>query len=92
MRRHVDHLVASRNGRKDQEIKVCAQKHLYHAGKKHGVSEAAIYIWRKRFGGMDVSDARRLRELEAENARLKKIVAQQMLDHDALKDLLSKKW
>jgi len=60
--------------------------------RKHGVSEAAIYIWRKRFGGMDVSDARRLRELEAENARLKKIVAQQMLDHDALKDLLSKKW
>lgn len=60
--------------------------------RKHGVSEAAIYIWRKKFGGMDVSDARRLRELEAENARLKKIVAQQMLDHDALKDLLSKKW
>lgn len=60
--------------------------------RKHGVSEAAIYIWRKRYGGMDVSDARRLRELEAENARLKKIVAQQMLDHDALKDLLSKKW
>jgi putative transposase len=60
--------------------------------RKHGVSEAAIYIWRKRFGGMDVSDARRLRELESENARLKKIVAQQMLDHDALKDLLSKKW
>jgi putative transposase len=60
--------------------------------RKHGVSEAAIYIWRKKFGGMDVSDARRLRELEVENARLKKIVAQQMLDHDALKDLLSKKW
>lgn len=60
--------------------------------RKHGVSEAAIYIWRKKFGGMEVSDARRLRELEVENARLKKIVAQQMLDHDALKDLLSKKW
>lgn len=60
--------------------------------RKHGVSEATVYNWRKKFGGMEVGDARRLRELEGENARLKKIVAQQMLDHDALKDLLSKKW
>ena len=60
--------------------------------RKHGTSEATIYIWRKKFGGMEVSDARRLRELESENARLKKIVAQQMLDNDALKDLLTKKW
>ena len=60
--------------------------------RKHGVSEATLYLWRKKFGGMDVSDARRLRELEGENARLKKIVAQQALDNDALKDLLTKKW
>ena len=60
--------------------------------RKHGTSEATIYIWRKKFGGMEISDARRLRELERENARLKKIVAQQMLDNDALKDLLTKKW
>lgn len=65
---------------------------IAETARKHGTSEATIYIWRKKFGGMDVSDARRLRELESENARLKKIVAQQMLDNDALKDLLTKKW
>ena len=65
---------------------------IAETARKHGTSEATIYIWRKKFGGMDVSDARRLRELEGENARLKKIVAQQMLDNDALKDLLTKKW
>lgn len=65
---------------------------IAETARKHGTSEATIYIWRKKFGGMDVSDARRLRELENENARLKKIVAQQMLDNDALKDLLTKKW
>ena len=65
---------------------------IAETARKHGTSEATIYIWRKKFGGMDVSDARRLRELESENARLKKIVAQQILDNDALKDLLTKKW
>lgn len=65
---------------------------IAETARKHGTSEATIYIWRKKFGGMEVSDARRLRELESENARLKKIVAQQMLDNDALKDLLTKKW
>lgn len=65
---------------------------IAETARKHGTSEATIYIWRKKFGGMEVSEARRLRELESENARLKKIVAQQMLDNDALKDLLTKKW
>ena len=60
--------------------------------REHGVSEYSFYRWRKKFGGMDVSEARRLRELEAENARLKRIVAQQALDNDAMKELLRKKW
>ena len=60
--------------------------------REHGVSEYSFYRWRKKFGGMDVSEARRLRELEAENGRLKRIVAQQALDIDAIKELLRKKW
>jgi len=60
--------------------------------REHGVSEYSFYRWRKKFGGMDVSEARRLRELEGENARLKRIVAQQALDNDAMKELLRKKW
>lgn len=60
--------------------------------RKYGVSEATIYNWRKKYGSMNMSEARRLKELEVENSRLKKIVAQQALDNDALKDLLSKKW
>ncbi len=60
--------------------------------REQGVSEYSFYRWRKKFGGMDVSEARRLRELEAENARLKRIVAQQALDNDAMKELLRKKW
>ena len=60
--------------------------------RKHGVAEATIYNWKAKYAGMDVSDARRLKELEAENARLKKLLAEQMLDAAAMKELLSKKW
>lgn len=60
--------------------------------RQYGVSDQTIYNWKKKFGGMDISEVKRLRQLEAENARLKKIVAQQALDIDALKELLSKKW
>jgi len=60
--------------------------------RKYEVSEATLYRWRSKYGGMDQTQLQRLRELEAENARLKKIVAQQLLDNDALKDLLGKKW
>jgi len=56
------------------------------------VAEATIYRWREKFGGMEVSEVRRLRELEAENARLRRIVAQQAMDLDALKELLRGKW
>lgn len=60
--------------------------------RKHGVSEATIYNWKAKFGGMDVSEARRLKALEEENARLKKLLAEQMLDVTALRELVAKKW
>jgi putative transposase len=60
--------------------------------RKHGVSEWSVYRWRNKYRGMDVSEAKRLRALEDENARLKRIVAQQAIDIDALKQVLSKKW
>jgi len=58
--------------------------------RKHGVSSATFYKWKAKFGGMDVSDARRLRALEDENARLKKLVADLSLDNAMLKDIASK--
>ncbi len=60
--------------------------------RRHGISEATFYNWKVKFGGMDVSDAKRLKQLEAENAKLKKLLAEEMLDKQALKDLLSKNW
>jgi putative transposase len=60
--------------------------------RKHGISEGTFYNWKAKFGGMDVSDAKRLRALEDENGKLKKLLADSMLDNAALKDLLSKKW
>src|ERR1700681_286967 len=59
--------------------------------RKHGVSEATLYNWKAKYGGMDVSEAKRLRQLEDENARLKKLLAEQMLDAAALRELLAKK-
>ena len=56
--------------------------------RKHGISPGTFYKWKAKFGGMDVSDARRLKGLESENARLKKLLADQMLDNAVLKDLL----
>jgi putative transposase len=60
--------------------------------RKHGISRATFYSWKAKFGGMDVSDARRLKALEEENARLKRLLAESMLDQAALRDLLSRKW
>ena len=60
--------------------------------RKHGVSEQTFYNWKNKFGGMNVSDARRLKVLQEENGKLKKLLADAMLDNAALKDLLSKKW
>ena len=58
--------------------------------RKHGVSDASIYKWKAKFGGMDVSEAKKLRGLEEENAKLKRLLADAMLDNVALKDLLGK--
>jgi len=60
--------------------------------RRHGISEATFYKWKSKFGGMDVSDAKRLKALEAENTRLKKLLAETMLDNAMLKDINSKKW
>ena len=60
--------------------------------RKHGVSTASYYKWKAKFGGMEVSEAQRLRSLEAENAKLKRLVADQALDILVLKDVVSKKW
>ena len=60
--------------------------------RKHGISTASFYKYKSKFGGMDVSDAHRLKSLEDENARLKKLLAEQMLDNAMLRDVNSKKW
>ena len=60
--------------------------------KKHCVSEQSFYRWRKKFGGMDVSEARRLKELETENTRLKKLLAERDLEIEVMKEINSKKW
>ena len=60
--------------------------------RKYGMSEATLYNWKAKYGGLDVSEAKRLKALEDENARLKRLLADAMLDAAALKDLLVKKW
>jgi putative transposase len=60
--------------------------------RKHGISEATLYNWKAKYGGMEMSDAKRLRSLEEENRKLKKLLAESMLDQAALKELLTKKW
>lgn len=60
--------------------------------RRHGFSEASYYLWRGKFGGMDVSDAKRLKALEAENAKLKKLLAEAMLEREVTREVLRKKW
>ncbi len=60
--------------------------------RKYGISEATFYNWKAKYGGMEVSETKRLKALEDENAKLKKLLAEQMLDTAALRELLSKKW
>ena len=60
--------------------------------KRHGISEQTIYTWRKRFGGLQASDVKRLRQLEAENGRLKKLVAERDLEIEVMKEVAAKKW
>ncbi len=80
----------------EQIIKVL-KEHEAGAGtgdlcRRHGISHATFYKWKAKFGGMDVSDAKKLRALEVENARLKRLVADLSLDNAILKDVNSKKW
>ena len=81
------------------EEQIIAVLHEHEAGAKagdlarrHGISEATLHNWKAKFGGLDVSDAKRLKALEEENAKLKKLLADRMLEASALKELLSKKW
>ena len=60
--------------------------------RRHGVSEATFYKWKAKYGGLEVSDARRLKALEEENAKLKRLLAEAMLDNAMLKDVAAKKW
>ena len=60
--------------------------------RRHGFSEASYYLWRSKFGGMDVSDDKRLKALESENARLKKLLAEALLENEVTKEVLRKKW
>ena len=60
--------------------------------RRHGISEQSLYRWKAKFGGLEVSDAKRLKRLEDENRKLKKLLAESVLDNAALKDLLSKNW
>jgi putative transposase len=60
--------------------------------RRHGFSEASYYLWRSKFGGMSVSDAKRLRELETQNSRLKKLLAESMLENEVTREALRKMW
>ena len=81
------------------EVQIIAVLREHEAGaktadlaRKHGISEATLYNWKAKYGGMEMSDAKRLRSLEEENRKLKRLLAESMLDQAALKDLLTKKW
>jgi putative transposase len=60
--------------------------------RKHGFSDASYYLWRSKFGGMRVSDAKRLKELETENGRLKRLLADSLLENEVTREVLRKKW
>ncbi len=60
--------------------------------RRHGISSATFYAWKSKYGGMGISDAKRLKSVEEENAKLKRLLADAMLDNAALKDLLARKW
>ena len=65
---------------------------IAEVAKRHGVSEQTIYTWRKRFGGLQSNDVRRLKQLEVENARLKKLVAERDLEIEVMKEVAAKNW
>jgi putative transposase len=73
-------------------IREADREPVSEVAKRHGVSEQTIYTWRKRFGGFEANDVRRLRQLEAENARLKKLVAERDLEIEVMKEVAAKNW
>jgi putative transposase len=79
----------------DQMVKILRETDrvpVTQVAKKHGVSEQTIYAWRKRFGKLEAVDVKRLRQLEQENAKLKKLVAERDLEIDVMKEVARKKW
>jgi putative transposase len=68
------------------------QMPVAEVARKHGISDVTVYAWRRRFGGLEAVDVKRLRQLEVENSRLKKIVAERDLDIEILKEVAAKKW
>lgn len=79
----------------EQMVKILREadaKPIAEVAKKHGVSEQTIYAWRKRFGMLEAADVKRLRAVEAENSRLKKLLAERLLDIEILKEVQRKKW
>jgi putative transposase len=77
---------------REAEQERAAGKTIAEVCQRFGISDQTFHRWRAKYGGMDVSDAKRLKQLEDENDRLKKLLADQMLDNQALKLVLSKKW
>jgi putative transposase len=65
---------------------------VVEVAKKHGISDQTIYLWRKKFGQLDPADVKRLRQLEQENAKLKKLVAERDLEIEVMKEIAAKKW
>jgi putative transposase len=79
----------------EQMVKILREADLApvsEVAKKHGISDVTIYAWRKRFGQLEPVDVKRLRQLEAENARLKKVLAERVMDIEILKEVAAKKW
>ena len=75
-----------------QMLRDAERSSVGEVAKKHGVSEQTLYVWRRKFGGMDVDDAKRLKALEVENARLKKRLAESQLVVEVMKEVAAKKW
>ena len=75
-----------------QMLRDAERSSVGEVAKKNGVSEQTLYVWRRKFGGMDVDDAKRLKALEVENARLKKLLAESQLVVDVMKEVGAKKW
>jgi putative transposase len=75
-----------------QMLREAERSSVGEVAKKHGVAEQTMYVWRRRFGGMSVDETKRLKQLEAENTRLKKLVAERDLEIEVMKEVAAKKW